>query len=121
MFVLNSARPNRFFTPAKRIPVQFQCKSLLYFHQLTNCLFAKSFPLIFMRIAPGVGGMSISNQYTLGFLLSPLELTLTRKTLNCPNLQQITPLESIVNLLSPLELTLTKNAPLSPLESTLTK
>ncbi len=54
-------------------------------------------------------------------LLSPLDLTLTRKALNCPNLQQITPLKSIANLLSPLKLTLTKNAPVSPLESTLTK
>jgi hypothetical protein len=54
-------------------------------------------------------------------LLSPLELTLTRKALNCPNLQQITPLESITNLLSPLDSTLTKNAPVSPLESALTK
>jgi hypothetical protein len=65
--------------------------------------------------------MSISSQKGPCFVLSPLELTLTKKALNCSSLQQITPLESIANLLSPLELTLTKNAPVSPLELTLTK
>jgi hypothetical protein len=45
-----------FSTPAKHIPVQPLCKSPLYFQQLTNCLFAKSFSLIFMQTAPGGGG-----------------------------------------------------------------
>jgi hypothetical protein len=54
-------------------------------------------------------------------LLSPLKLALTRSLHTCPNLQQITLLESIDGLLSPLDLTLTKNAPVSPLESALTK
>jgi hypothetical protein len=53
--------------------------------------------------------------------LSPLESTLTRSAHTCPNLQQITPVESIANSLSPLDPTLTKNAPVSPLESTLTE
>jgi hypothetical protein len=118
VFVLTNPRPNRSFTPAKRVSVQFQRKSPLYFQQLTNLFFGKSFPLKFMQIAPGGGGsMSNSNKKGPRFGLSPLELTLTKKALNCPNLQQITPLESVANLLSPLELTLTKNEP----ELTLTK
>jgi hypothetical protein len=54
-------------------------------------------------------------------LLSPLELTPTRRALTCTNSRQITLLESSANLLSPLKLTLTENAPVSPLELTLTK
>jgi hypothetical protein len=65
--------------------------------------------------------MSVLNQKGPCFELSPLELTLTKSLRICPNLQQITPLESNANLLSPLERTLTKKAPVSPLESTLTE
>jgi hypothetical protein len=36
-------------------PVQPTCKSPLYFQQLAHCLFCKSFPLTFMRIARGWG------------------------------------------------------------------
>jgi hypothetical protein len=139
VFVLINLRPNRSFAPAQRIPVQFRRNSLLYFQQLTTPLFSKSFPLTFMRNAPGVrGSMSISNQKALGFVLSPLELTLTRNAPTRPNSRQITPLESIAILLSPLEPTLTRKAHscpnlrqitplessvnlLSPLELTLTK
>jgi hypothetical protein len=42
-------------TAAKRIAAQLLCKSPLYFQQLTNCSFAKSFPLIFIQTAPGGG------------------------------------------------------------------
>src|SRR6266852_828137 len=134
----------RFFAPDHPIRVQFHRKSLLYFQQLTHSFFDKSFPFIFIRIAPGGVGssMSIANTKSLRSVpcpacpesrrdprgVSPLKLTLTRKAQihpdlrgACPNLQQITPLESIANLLGPLKSTLTKNAPVSPLELTLTK
>ena len=48
----------RFSTPAKRALARPLCKSSLYFQQLTNCLFAKSFSLIRIQTAPGGGGVS---------------------------------------------------------------
>jgi hypothetical protein len=46
-------------SPAKRVRAHPLCKSPLYFQQLTNCFFAKSFSLIFMQTAPGGGGVSV--------------------------------------------------------------
>jgi hypothetical protein len=50
--------------PAKRTVAPLLCKSPLYFQQLTNCFFAKSFSLIPVQTAPGGWGGSIgrSNQ-----------------------------------------------------------
>ena len=44
-------------SPAKRVPPHPLCKSPLYFQQLTNCFFAKSFSLIRIQTAPGGGGV----------------------------------------------------------------
>jgi hypothetical protein len=49
----------RFSTTAKRIPAHPLCKSPLYFQQLTNCFFAKSFSLMRIQTAPGGGGVSV--------------------------------------------------------------
>jgi hypothetical protein len=84
-----------------------------------NC--PKSIKISTYENLPGRSRCQVTPLESISNLLSPLKLTLTRKALNCPNLQQIKPLESGANLLSPLELTLTKNAPVTPLESTLTK
>src|SRR5580704_10594835 len=47
-------------SPAKRVPPHPLCKSPLYFQQLTNCFFAKSFSLIRIQAAPGGGGDGIN-------------------------------------------------------------
>jgi hypothetical protein len=49
-------RSFRSSTPARRTTALLLCKSPLYFQQLTNSFFGKSFPLIFIQIAPGGGG-----------------------------------------------------------------
>src|ERR1700687_3570653 len=48
---------NHAFAPAKRTSVQSLCKSPLYSQQLANCFFNKSFSLIFIQTARGVGGV----------------------------------------------------------------
>src|ERR1700687_4248609 len=53
-FALHAHRP---CTPVKRIPAQFWRKSPLCFQQLPNCLFNKPFPLTFIQIARGGGGV----------------------------------------------------------------
>jgi hypothetical protein len=134
------ARRNHPATPASSV-----CKALnvvwppLYFQQLPPYLFATPFFSNSCALPRGWGGGDAIQRDFLPLQpcdplaarhppLSPLKLTLTEKppiprlfSGICPNLQQITLLESSVDLLSPLKLTLTKNTPVSPLESTLTK
>jgi hypothetical protein len=126
MFVLTNPRPDRSLTSAKHLLEFFkecfktQIRSFVFKDFQHTNLQLLSFDID--TTYPGGWRGSMVFLVKNPFLpLSPLELTLTSNPQNCPNLQQITSVESVANLLSPLKLTLTKNAAVSPLELTLTK
>ncbi len=141
MFVLTDPRPNCSFLPANRIFVQFHRKSPLYFQQLRNSCFAKSFVLKSIRTAPGGGGYScqgITRSHTVGAgaclprapmgpSRRPHDHTVNPEAPNCPD-YVLTPLDPTLashaqncphlQKINPLESGVNL---LSPLELTLTK